>query len=46
MLERLKLEIEAKERSLTIATGSEFNNDRTLFHKPDFTTSAFSNLVD
>ena len=38
MLEMLKLEVEAKERFLTIATGSNFNNDRTHFHQPDFPT--------
>ena len=45
MLEMLKLEVEAKERSLTIATSSNFNNDRTPFHQPGFTTSALSNLA-
>ena len=45
MFEMLKLEVEAKERSLTIASGSNFNNNRTLFHQPDFTTSALSNLA-
>ena len=45
MLEMLKLEVEAKERSLTIAKGSNFNNDRPPFHQPDFTTLALSNLV-
>ena len=44
MLEMLKLEVEAKGRSLTIVTGSNFN-DRTPFHQPDFTTSALSNLA-
>ena len=44
MLEMLKLEVDAKERSLTI-TGSNFNNDRTTFHQPDFTTSVLSNLA-
>ena len=39
----LKLEVEVKERSLTIASGSNFNKDRTPFHQPDFTTSALSN---
>ena len=39
MLEMLKLEVDAKKRSLTI-TGLNFNNDRTTFHQPDFTTSA------
>ena len=38
MLEMLKLEVDAKKRSLTI-TGLNFN-DRTTFHQPDFTTSA------
>ena len=45
MLEMLKFEVEAKERSLTIATGLNFNDDRTPFHQPDFTTSALSNLA-
>ena len=45
MLEMLKFEVEAKERSLTIATGFNFNDDRTPFHQPDFTTSALSNLA-
>ena len=45
MLEMLKLEVEAKERSLTIAIGSNFKNDRTPFHQPDFTTSALSNVA-
>ena len=45
MLEMLKLEVEAKERSLKIATGSYFKNDRTSFHQPEFTTSALSNLA-
>ena len=45
MLEMLKLEVEAKERSLTKATGSNFNNDRTTFHQQDFTISALSNLA-
>ena len=44
MLEMLKLEVEAREGSLTIATGPNFNNDRTLFNQPSFTTSALSNL--
>ena len=45
MLEMLKLGVEAKERSLTIATGSNLNNDRNPFHQPDFTTSALINLA-
>ena len=39
MLEMLKLEVDAKKRSLTIP-GLNFNNDRTTFHQPDFTSSA------
>ena len=39
MLEMLKLEVDAKKRSLT-SPGLNFNNDRTTFHQPDFTTSA------
>ena len=35
MFEMLKLEVEAKECSLTIATRSNFNNDRITFHEPD-----------
>ena len=45
MLEMLTLEVEAKEHSLTIATGSNFNNDKTPLHQPDFTTSALRNLA-
>ena len=45
MLEMLKLEVQAKKRSLTIARGSNFNNDRTFFHQSDFTTSGLSNLA-
>ena len=45
MLEMVKLEVEAKERSLTKATGSNFKNDRTFFHQPDFITSVLSNLA-
>ena len=41
----LKLEAEVKESSLSIATGSNFNNDRIPFHQPDFTTSPLSNLA-
>ena len=41
----LKLEVEAKKRSLTIATGLYINNGRNTFPQPDFTTSALSNLV-
>ena len=44
MLEMLKLEVDAKEHSLTI-TSSNFNNNRTTFHQPDFTASALSNLA-
>ena len=47
MVEMLKLEFAVKERSLTMATGSNFNNDngRIPFHQPDFTTSDLSNLA-
>ena len=45
ILDMLKVKAEAKDRSLTIATGSNFNNDRTPFHQPDFTISALSNLT-
>ena len=45
MLEMLKLEVEAKKRSLTIATGLYINNGRNTFPQADFTTSALSNLV-
>ena len=43
ILDMLKLKVEAKDRSLTIATGSKFNNDRTPFHQLDFTISALKN---
>ena len=45
MLEMLKLEVEGKECSLTIATGSNSNNDRIPFQQPDFAASALSNLA-
>lgn len=45
MVEMLKLEFAVKERSLTMATGSNFNNGRIPFHQPDFTTSDLSNLA-
>ena len=41
----IKLEFAVKERSLTMATGSNFNNGRIPFHQPDFTTSDLSNLA-
>ena len=41
----LKLEFVVKERSFTMATGSNFNNGSIPFHQPDFTTSDLSNLA-